>query len=300
MVGTAENPDTLGLRLVEAARVAGIPSAGVVDAVANAAYRFRGHSDSPLACAPDWLMVSDHPARRAYEAMGYPCDRVVVCGHPHFDYLRQQEKVFAEEGRYALRRRLLPHVSEEQRVIVFVSELSSGMDAKQYVMSTDYLLEGRGHSRGRTEVVIEEFLDAARELDPSCFLVLRLHPKEPEDRLMNYCGEFSSVSSSGSSLELIYAADLVVGMTSMLLQEAVLMKRPVLSILPREIEKEWLPCISLGLIPCVTRREKIRPAIETILSDGLDLGDLEVSKIFPAGSLAKVTEFVSRRIALRS
>src|SRR5690349_5032539 len=42
LVGTAENPDTLGLHLIDAARRAGISSIAFIDALMGAPRRFRG------------------------------------------------------------------------------------------------------------------------------------------------------------------------------------------------------------------------------------------------------------------
>ena len=73
-----------------------------------------------------------------------------------------------------------------------------------------------------------------------------------------YLGAFDLVSSGGSPFELLQASDVVVGMTSMILQEAVIMGKVTLAILPRESEKTWLPTIAAGITPSAVRKHEVR------------------------------------------
>ena len=293
IIGTSENEDTLGLKLVAEARSAGIESVGVVDAPANAEYRFRGRSADSLAYAPDWLLVPDEWTKAAYVTLGYPIERVVVCGHPRYDEVRATGARLAEENRDALRRRLLPGATGDRRVVVFATEVSTGLNPQQYQYSSEYTLTGRGKSTGRTEIVLEEFLDAIQLVRPRPYLVLRLHPKNTQDDFMAYLGEFDLVSSDGSPLELIYVADLVVGLTSMLLLEAALLGRPTLSVVPRTVEMEWLPSIHIGATACVTTREQLRFILMDLLRDSLQ-GQRAGGDAIPYGSLQRTVEFVEK------
>ena len=291
-VGTSENPDTLGLALVAQARSTGVHSVGVVDGAANAEHRFRGRSDAPLAYAPDWLLVPDEWTKDAYIALGYPEDRAIECGHPHYDHVRAVAFRLAADDRKDLRRSLLPGASDESRVVVFVAESSNGLNGQQYQRSADYTLTGRGKSTGRTEVVLEEFADAVRLATPLPYLVLRLHPKNTAHELATYLDEFDLVSRGGSPLEWLYVADLVVGMTSMSLVEAALLGRPTLSILPRKAEVEWLPTIRSGITPCVTTREELRSSIVDMLRQGPETSYPSLDSFFASGSLDRAAKTI--------
>jgi hypothetical protein len=270
MIGTSENMDTLGLKLIAEARTNRIVSVGIVDALSNAAYRFRGREESPLVYAPDWLIVPDKWTKDDYISLGYPEDKVIICGHPHYDHVLSVKKSLEKADRDTLRKCLCPGIACSQKVVTFLAEVSTGLNPEQYLSSKEYALTGRGFSKGRTQIVIEEFLDAVKYIDSSLYLVLRLHPKNTLDEFKQYIREFHIVSAGGSPLELMYASDLVVGMSTLSLFEAAILGCPTLSILPRIDEANWLPSIRMGLTSCVTSREKIRSEIKILLEQRIN------------------------------
>lgn len=265
LVGTSENLQTAAHELVRQAKARGIPSVGMIDFPANAAARFRGTSTNPLAHAPDWLMVTDDGTARHYEALGFPAERIGRVGHPHFDTVLAVRETLETEGVAAVRRRLLPEVPEGQKLVVFLSEISGGLDPDQYQKSPDYTLEGRGNRTDRTGVVVEEFLDAAAALSPPPYRLLRLHPKNTREEFGSLLAEFDGISAAGTPLEMVFACDLVCGMTTMLLYEAALLGRPTLAILPRMTEAAWLPTIASGITPAAVTRPALTRLLPTLL-----------------------------------
>ncbi len=298
LIGTSENPDSFGLELTMRCRQSGACSVGVIDAFANAAYRFRGRTDDPLAYAPDWLLVPDAWTRDAYTTLGYPANRIVICGHPHYDAARREKTRLAGIGRETLRREILPDAARERPVIVFVAEVSTGLDAAQFQRSLEYTLHGRGHTHKRTEIVIEEFLDAIAQMQPRPYLVLRLHPKNTRAEFARYLSAFDVISEGTPPLRLIYAADAVVGMTSMLLLEAALLARPTLAIVPRACEADWLPTIRAGLTPCATTRPELHAQLAQILLQTTP-ADADIDTVVPCGAVEHITRFAAERLASR-
>jgi hypothetical protein len=294
LVGTSENPDTLGLALVAQARQSDIESVGVVDFINNADHRFRGRSEEALTYAPDWLLVPDEWTKDAYVELGYPAHRILVCGHPHYDHVLDVKTQLSQEDRTILRRRVLPQVPKGRLVVVFAAERLPGLDPQQYRRSAEYTLTGWGTSTGRTEIVLEEFLDAIQLVKPRPYLVLRLHPKNTRDEFTAYLDEFDLVSHGGSPLELVYVADLVVGMTSMLMLEAALLGRPTLSVVPRVVEMEWLLSIRIGITACVTTREQLRSNLANLLRDSSQMLRVDDGKVIVFGSLQRTAKFIER------
>lgn len=269
LVGTAENPDTLGLHLIDAAQIAGIPSAAFIDALMGAEYRFRGIGIDPLAHVPDWLLVPDRMTFDAFVGLGYPRQRIVVCGHPQYDQTRALATQWeGKGGPESFRRRLFPEVDCKQRILTFVSEGAARFGQLPRRPSNEYGFSGRGADKGRTKIILEEVLDAVSGLPNRPYVVFRAHPIESVDEYEEYRTEIDHFSSGGLPLELVYASDLTVGMTSMLLLEAALLGRPSLAVLAHASEVDLLPSVRSGLTPHVLNRHNLRQMLPDLLRAG--------------------------------
>ena len=265
VAGSSERPDPFGLRLIAAARRAGIATVGAVDGPANAEHRFGGVHTAGAAGTPDWVLVPDAATRNAFLRAGYPEARVAAVGHPHFDAVRATGARLELRGRAAVRAALFPDIVPERRLLVFATEVSTGLDPSAFRRRPDYTLSGRGQANGRTEIVLEEVLEGLRHMAPRPALVLRAHPKNRRREFAAYANEVDAMSERGSAIEVVYAADGVVGMSSILLMEAAILGRPTLSVLPRACERDWLASIGLGLTSVVHRREELVPALKALL-----------------------------------
>lgn len=300
VIGTAGNPDTLGLALVDEARKNNIESIGALDAPLNAIHRFSGRTDNPLAYVPDWLMVVDKWTKDIFVSLGYPAQRIVVCGHPHYDYVRSVKNQLEDLSIQALRKRLLPGLHDGQKVVVFTTEGSASLTSMQSKQIFEYTLKGKGAHRGRTEVAIEEFLFAIKFVEPRPYLVLRLHPKDTQNDYNEYLNEFDLVSEDDSPFELIYASDLVVGLTTTMLLEAVLIGRATLSILPRKEERDYLTSIRNGFTPYVTTRKELKSILLKLLTGTMPFKDIKDDGVFVFGALQRIADFTEYRLKCAS
>jgi hypothetical protein len=263
-VGTSQNIDSLGLSLIDAAKARRVQTVGLVDMEVDADLQFRGRTGSPLGHAPNWLVVPGESTKALFVSFGYNSDKIKICGNPNYDRVRSLAERFAKEDFKNFRRRVLPKVPDNHHIVVFVSEhLNSGDPRMQ--RSPSYTLHGRGGSDERTAIVLEEILDALGQHNPKPYLVVRLHPKNREDEFAEYLKEIDLLSAGGDPLELIWVADLVIGMTSMLMMEAVLLGKPTLAVLPREVEKSWSPNTSSELTPYVYTRNQLRASLREYL-----------------------------------
>jgi|TARA_Y100000031_G_C8226185_1_gene388452 hypothetical protein len=296
LVGTAENPDTLGLSLIHQAKLSGIESIGAIDAYGNADLRFRGRSGESLTYATDWLFVPTELVKDSYAALGYSADRVIVCGHPHYDFVRETALRLTCKDRDAFRQRLFPGVSVGQKVLAFVSEGSARTKPRTQTYLSECTFPCDRTSVGRTEIVLNEFLDAIKLVSPRPYMVLRPHPKDVIEDYDKYLDEFDLISSSGSSIECLYAADLVVGMTGTVMMEAALMGLSSLAIVPRTAELELLPTIQLGITPFVTTQEQLRSTIVDFLQNRMQIMSIDLDKVIVRGALQRIVAFVEKRL----
>jgi hypothetical protein len=289
-IGTAEDPDSFGLGLVAAARARAIPTVGLVDSSTHLEFRFRGHSDNPLKFLPDTVIVPDSLSQNGFARLGVARKRIVVAGHPHWDLVRTTYRSLEQTDRAELRARLFKLPDKRRKVMLFAAEISTGMSPGQFQRSEEYTLTGRGTRRGRTEIVIEEFLGAVAPRRSELSLVLRLHPKQAPSDLSAYRLEFDFVSQSEASLEVVFASDMVVGMTSMLMMEAALMQRPTLAILPRAREAGWLPTIAAGITRCATTRGAVSEKVTALIDYPQRPEAVALDGLFPPGASQRVAD----------
>jgi hypothetical protein len=293
LVGTSEDPQSAGLALVAWGRCRGIPTAAVVDGPANAEHRFRGRSTAPLAHAPDRLAVPDERTARAYARLGFPSDAIAVCGHPLHDRVLEAREALDHQGRGRVRKRVFPGLTEDRVLVLFLAELSDGLDPTQFVRGPEYTLAGRGGSDRRTDIVLEEVLDALRPLRDRIRLALRLHPKNTPAEFAPYGPELDAVSAAGTAWDAVYASDLVVGMTTVLLFEAALLGRPVLSMLPRSREKTWLAAIDEETIRSVSTRSALRTLLPAAVADPAILASPSAAGLMKPGARERLAAWIA-------
>ena len=265
VLGTSEDADAAAHELVGACREARIATLGIIDGPANTERRFCGVGKEPLEFAPDRIFVPASAVRDKLVDLGCSEDRIDVVTHPHFLAVAELRGRLAGEGRDALRERLIPEAGDRP-VLVFLAERSDGLDPDQFRRSPEYTLVGRGGEQRRTNIVLEEVLDSVGRAGSKPYIVLRLHPKSDVDEFAPYQTEFDMVSREENALELCFCADIVVGLTTILLAEASTLGTSVLSVVPREAEREWLLDAPTGPIPCVWKRYALDCALREALS----------------------------------
>jgi hypothetical protein len=265
LTGTSENLESRGLAAIAEARGLGIPSAAIVDQAVNAHHRFRGTANDPLGFAPDHVFVPDDAARDAFVALGLAAGRITVCGNPHHDRVVDVARRLRAEGRDAVRCRLFPGIPPGRPLVLFASEVGYVVNPESSAWIAANRFAGRGGTRYRSAVVLEEVLDACGAMQEAPAVVLRLHPKNDAAEFAAYEGELAAISAGGDPLEAVFAADLVIGMTSALLEDAALVGCAVLSVLPRPEEREWLQMLADGRIPAAGSRAELRRLLPQVM-----------------------------------
>ncbi|MBK9140874.1 MAG: hypothetical protein IPM23_00150 [Candidatus Melainabacteria bacterium] len=294
IVGTSEQRESLAHEMTDICRQLNIPTIGAVDMKANAEHRFRGLTDNPLNHVPDWLLVPDQSCAEAFQRLGYKSERIVVAGHPHFDFVRRTAESLTHR-REELRRSLLPENRQDSRIITFVCEGYDLLNPSASLRQNDYSIHGRGKSDFRTAIVLEELIDAFECTSQKPFLIARLHPKMSGSELVDYTNEVDYFSRTEDPLEVLAASDLIVGMSSILLQEAVIMKRPTIAILPRQEEKTWLSVTAKGYIRTLTQREEIREFMSDLDGSLLEIARQECHE-FNSDSLNTICAFIKNLV----
>ena len=212
-----------------AALARGVPSVSVVDFWGRIEERFsrvvggdRERSPADVVCA------LDEANRDELLAAGFADDQVVITGSPHLEGVAR----FLSEARTARGRwRRDRGVAPEQQLVLFVSEPFD---------ESDRHADGRARLGYDQASTLEAVLRAADEVAAAdglrTLVVARPHPRETGTALADVAGRWRServrvqVSADGDAREWVVAADVVTGMTSVVLIEAALARRPALSV----------------------------------------------------------------------
>jgi len=261
IVGTSANPDSAGLRWIDEARARGIASLALIDFTANAGKRFRGRGQDPFHHRPDHLVVVDGQTRDAFVALGFPAHAITVTGNPHFDAVAGRARLLDQAGRGGLRQLL--GWPDDRPIALFLSEPQVRPGFAAYSRTPHYYFPGRGTRQGRSEIMIEEFLDATSKLSPVPWRVIRFHPREDPAAYHGLAQEFDAIDGSGEGLLALTAADIVCGMSTSMLIDSAILGRPTLSLTACPDEETWLPQDPRGPV----RKARSRQELEAFLSN---------------------------------
>jgi UDP-N-acetylglucosamine 2-epimerase len=235
----------------DAARRVGIPSIALVDHWCNYSERFT--SEAPFDSVPDAIAVMDEAAAAALEAEGCPTNLLLVTGQPHFDELIRDSVTLS---RTEVRQEL--DVDPGRPLLVFASE----PQGRYY-----------GDSLGYNEQdALRALLESAVEVEPDAEVVVKLHPLEQPDAFADLPETERRVAvrvvRAYPPEHLIRAADVVLGMTSVLLLEAVLTGVPTISIRPGGGEDHFLS-VHADKIVSVTDAKSLPEVLERALRQGV-------------------------------
>lgn len=203
-------------------------SIAFVDHWVNYSERFSVNSDvRKFDVLPDKIAVIDQVASQGMIAAGCPENRIVITGHPAFDSLHESYG----QVNQSLRQRYID--SKSDFLWLFISE----------PLSRVYGEDINSNSLGYTELtVLSVFLPRLNALAQQCAcqitILIKPHPVELQEQglkdLLVQLDAFTALTikivEETQRYQLISACDVVIGMTSLLLFEASLIGRPVISL----------------------------------------------------------------------
>jgi hypothetical protein len=214
-----------------AARSLGIPSHAFLDHPASLDQRFVLRDGTQI--LPDRIYAPDEAYLSMLAKYNVPLDRVTVTGPIHAERLRRITRRGEEEDLL----RSAWGAKEGDKVVLFASECIQEMaeagrprDYSEFAVlgSLTKSLES-GEAVGPVAVRAEDAI-----------LVVRPHPRDRDGKYASWRAETGSrlrrvVSAEGAPERAILAADVVVGMDSSLLRDALALGRPVVSLVGADL-----------------------------------------------------------------
>lgn len=243
------------------ARREGIPSVAVLDQWQNYALRFSGtRPREHLAYLPDWVTAMDQYGKNGLTEAGIPAERVVITGQPAFDRLAHLRDTFTAKERTSIRKHL--GVQSKAILICFVCECFSRDFADQL---------------GYTEhTVLKDLIQICSRLasrgSVPWHLAIKLHPQNELsefEHLKNWDRKTQLTvtvhSTEQAPLPMVMASDVVIGMTSTLLLESILLGRPTMSFQPNAKKRDNLMATVVGAIPFIDNAALCQKTLEKLI-----------------------------------
>jgi UDP-N-acetylglucosamine 2-epimerase len=259
-------------RLWKAAEKAGITSFAVLDQWTNYRLRLISEGGDPMneratseLIVPSFFFVMDEFARKEMCALGIDREKLVVSGQPFFDYIRKTGDRLTRGEIQKLRRELTG--TQGGLVFVFASQPMASIHRKNG-MAEDYW--------GYTEKTVLKSVAGClskltEEMAVKVTLVLRLHPKDESNVYQDALATSSNsikvvVDRETDSSLLLKAADLIIGMFSMLLLEAAILEKRFISVQIGLKRENPLIFDRMGLMSSILTEKELEDTLRGILN----------------------------------
>lgn len=259
LAATSVNGIDLERRCLEVAQPLAVPSLAVLDNWSQYRRRFTAPF-SPHLIQPDRIAVMDETARAEMTQAGFEAERLIVTGQPALTELRARRDEFGAERRGKLRASI--GVGESTALVLFASESLSRP------FSVGELPVAVGYDEHQVLLALVAALERiGRRLEREVVLAIRPHPREPADSYEQYSSSVIRITRAGGfeGIEWALAADLVVGMTSLLVAQAAGLGGVAVSLQPHTSMPDPLPSNRVGLSTPVYLYSLIEPVVETLL-----------------------------------
>ncbi len=257
--GTSYNDLEFEKVFISGAKTMQIPSLVLLDYWSNYSIRFGDNKGNRI-YIPDKIAIMDKFTQDEMVLEGFSSEQLIITGQPAFDDLILLRDSFSIQRKKEIRENL--GCLNDDFVVVFASEpLFWGTPTKP--TNPGYTRNGVLHSLVTALDRIQE------ETQKRIVLVIRPHPRENSDEFLDIHGEKIQIilSSNGRSRDIIQAADLVCGMTTVLLMEACYLGCIVASIQPGLSQPDTLPSNRLGYSIPIYYEEDIIPVLQMLLLD---------------------------------
>ena len=261
--------------LWEAARSIRIKTFAILDQWMNYGIRFSNFTlkeqeqyrqDKLHPYLPDYILVMDETARQEMIDEGIGAERIKISGQPYFDLIVSARNRFSDEQILTVKREL--DVQPGELMVTFISEPIS----QDYASSNGELYWGFDEKSTCNMLIyaLEKVLEQSGQRGR---LIIKQHPRENEDNYSFLNNEISNEHISISTVKdidswsLLRASDLVCGMSSMLLLEAIILGCPVLSIQIGLNRASPLILVQRGILSPILKQEELEKTLRRILVD---------------------------------
>lgn len=248
----------------------GVPSVYVLDFWLNYWQRFTTEAKD-FTHLPTRICAMDNIARDEMIAEGFPPEKIVVTGNPHFDH-------FADA---------ITRDKEDPERILFVSQPLKDVANMPGFSSIGY----------DEYVVIRDLAHTLETLPTGYHVAIRLHPKEPREKYAEYLGSRVMRDPEETLEQALSRAGLVIGMSSPVLIQAAAANKRVISYEPGLIGTDPLVSNRLGITAYVGGAKVLSQTLALYAQGEWAPPTRLPRNAWPSGATERVVEVIDALVA---
>ena len=258
VIGSSENVNTIGKKIISTCKKKNILCIGIVDRCLLIEKRYDFNVTNSNYDFPDWILTPEKKAIKKLMELGLRKDRIKYFYKPIIDKYRDK--------RGLLKKGFIKSKKEKKsyhKTWLFLAESKSLLCPKLSIRDSEYIFKGSGEFLFRDAIILEELLFLRDEIDPKIRIILRLHPKNLHDDFKGLIEKVDLISQHENPLEVFQKADVVFGITTNLLLTSCLLNKPTISVLPKLSEIEFLPEEIVHKIKIINNKKQLNKSIFT-------------------------------------
>lgn len=239
------------------------PTLAVLDFWSNYWQRFSSLGIKDFAYLPDLVCVMDDIAKEEMVADGFPLERLLVTGNPHFDH-------FADN---------ITTEREDRKRILFISQP----------------IRVDGALPGFTPPTFDEYtvLEVARAALPDNHtLSIRLHPRDSADKYNDYLDNRVSIAPEATLEEAVSRSGLIIGVSSLVLMQAAAAGKKVLSYEPVLNGPDEMVSNRIGVTVCIKSSHELTRAFKGYAEEKWLYRTRPFHKVWPMDATKRVVEAI--------
>jgi len=240
---------------------------------------------------PDIVCAMDDYAKNEMIQAGLPADRIFVTGNPYFDDLREQAARFTQKTKESLLDKWL--LESDTKIVSFFSQtidktFGSSAGDPRYLGYTQ---------KDALMLLVNSLHKFVEDEKDNIALIVRPHPKED---IRMYDGMFRGdkhiaviVSDEEDAREIMSVSDVVVSMFSILLVEAYMIGKDIISVQPNH-KKDNFVLSRRGIVKTAVDEKGIYERFQMIFSGQNSVRESPVSR--PANAADAVLKTIDQRM----
>ena len=264
--------DSIEKRIITMAKAENIPTISIIDFWTDYTPSFSDSEKRNFKYLPDYVLAVDEIMKKEMVAEGFPKDKIFITGNPYFD-------LFSKKIQKKMNKDLITFFSQP------FSEIYKNSDK-------DY----KGCANLNEVQIFDDIVKVIEKIDLNKKVIINFHPRSKKfdkfDKIINN-SKLEIKKEKKISNKSFEKAEIVVGINSVILFEAALAGKKVLSYQPDLKDVDLLISNRFGLSKSVYKKEELYSVFKKMLFQDSKIKNLELIKKYTQNnSTQKVIDFI--------